>query len=436
MTLPGMTSAALLFWIALGITLQLVLWLGISFWRHWGEYQTLRAGQRPGTDSAVPQAEVIPGISRTVEPASATVWSGFRNFRVERRENEDGMRSICSFYLVPEDQQPLPAFKPGQFLTFHLEVPKTEGGGAEQITRCYSLSDAPQSDHYRVSIKRVPPPPGSDHLPGRSSNFFHDHVPVGATLQVRAPSGHFYLEPGTSPIVLIAGGIGITPMLSMLNWCQAHQPDREVWFFYGVRNGKETAFAAHLNAIAAANPNVHLRLCFSDPLPEDQPGKDFHHQGRVDVKLFRMELPLKPYHYYICGPTPMMETLVRGLEDWGVPDSQIHFEAFGPASIKRRKPAAGATESAVAVPASNITVTFAKSGKQALWSPQSDSLLAFAESQGIAIDSGCRAGGCGTCQTTIRSGEVAYRQSPDYDPEPGTCLMCVCTPKTNVTLEA
>ena len=158
-------------------------------------------------------------------------------------------------------------------------------------------------------------------------------------------------------------------------------------------------------------------------------GRDFHHQGRVDVNLLRMRLPLRPYHYYLCGPAPMMQTLVPALEDWGVADAHIHFEAFGPASIRRRKPEAVA-------PAGEITVTFAKSGKQVPWSPQSGSLLEFAEAQGIALDSGCRAGGCGACQTTIRSGAVAYRQTPDYDPQPGTCLMCVCTPKTHVTLEA
>ena len=433
MTPPAMTSASLLLWIVLGILLQLALWLGISFWRHWGEYQALRAGLSAGEAAVVPHAETF---SSNTEPASTVAWNGFRNFRVERREVEDGAGSICSFYLVPEDRQPLPTFKPGQFLTFRLDVIKADGSGNEQIIRCYSLSDAPQADHYRISIKRVPPLPRSGHPPGRSSNFFHDHVPVGTTLQVRAPSGHFYLDPGNNPVVLIAGGIGITPMLSMLDWCQAQQPDRDVWFFYGVRNSQEAAFVPHLNAIAAANPNVHLRLCFSDPLPEDQLGEDFHHHERVSVALFRMELPLKPYHYYICGPAPMMETLVPALDDWGVPDSHIHFEAFGPASIKRRKPQTGAIEAAVPASQSDVMVTFAKSGKQVPWSPQSGSLLEFAESQGIAIDSGCRAGGCGTCQTTIRSGEVAYRQSPDYDPEPGTCLMCVCTPKTHVTLEA
>jgi ferredoxin len=165
-------------------------------------------------------------------------------------------------------------------------------------------------------------------------------------------------------------------------------------------------------------------------------GQDFQHRGRVDVTLFRMELPIRPYHFYLCGPTSMMETLVSGLEDWGVPEQRIHFEAFGPASIKHRKAESCLANPAAAASAADITVTFAKSGKRAAWSPQTGSLLELAEAQGIPIDSGCRAGGCGTCQTTIQSGAVAYKQPPDYDPEPGTCLMCVCTPKSDVTLEA
>jgi ferredoxin len=83
-----------------------------------------------------------------------------------------------------------------------------------------------------------------------------------------------------------------------------------------------------------------------------------------------------------------------------------------------------------------VLVTFAKSGKQESWKPGMGSLLEFAEGHGIVVSSGCRAGGCGSCQTSIRTGEVAYTQSPDFDPEPGSCLLCVCTPKTAVTLEA
>jgi ferredoxin len=113
--------------------------------------------------------------------------------------------------------------------------------------------------------------------------------------------------------------------------------------------------------------------------------------------------------------------------------SERHVIAFGPASIKRR-PVVELPPSDVS--ASDILVTFAKSGKQLPWQPTAGSLLEFAEANGLAVDSGCRAGGCGTCQTTIKSGEVAYLKPPDYDPEPGSCLLCVCAPRTSVTLEA
>lgn len=425
-----MTSLSLLLWIAAGISLQVVLWLGIGFWQHWGEYQALRAGL--GTDAG---ATLSPATSTSLasEQAAVAAWSGFRTFRVDRKVIEDGAQSIASFYLVPEDKSPLPAFLPGQFLTFRLDVPAPDGTAA-QIVRCYSLSDAPSAASYRVSIKRVPAPVGSSFPPGRSSNHFHDHVQVGSLLQVRAPGGHFYLDRGDAPVVLVGGGIGITPVLSMLNWCLAEQPGREVWLFYGVRNSSEVIQQSHLLALAAAHPNFRLRLCFSNPLPGDQPGKDFHHHGRVDVALFRAELSLKPYHFYICGPTPLMESLVAGLQTWGVPDSRIHYEAFGPASIKPASGAAAVEPGAAAH--SDIVVTFAKSGKQLPWNPGMASLLDFAETHGVRVDSGCRTGSCGSCQTTIRSGEVAYGHPPDYDPDPGSCLLCSCTPKSSVILEA
>lgn len=423
-----MTSLKLLLLIFLGIAIQVGIFLSVAFWGHWRAYARLKQG--------LPASSAFPAAEGTMLEATVAGWPGFRDFKVSRRVVEDADGRICSFYLEPTDGRPLPGYRPGQFLTFRLDVPKADGTGSEQVVRCYSLSDAPGADHYRITVKRVSTPPQGGHPPGRSSNFLHDRAEVGATLQVRAPSGHFHLAPDDAPIVLMAGGIGITPLLSMLNWCVAHQPGREVWFFYGVRNGREAVFARHLRDLAAAHPGLHLRMCFSDPRPEDEAGRDFQHRGRVDVNLLRMELPLKPYHFYICGPTPMMETLVAALEDWGVPDQRIHFEAFGPASIKRRSPEPAVAEPGAAAMAAEITVTFAKSGKRIPWSSQSGSLLEFAEANGIAIDSGCRAGGCGTCQTGIRSGEVAYRQTPDYDPEPGTCLMCVSTPRSNLTLEA
>ena len=140
---------------------------------------------------------------------------------------------------------------------------------------------------------------------------------------------------------------------------------------------------------------------FLNTRPDDLLERDYQHHGRVDVGLLRAQLPLKPYHFYICGPTPMMASLVSALEDWGVPDARIHFEAFGPASIKRRSAAAVAPPAATT--GADIVVTFAQSGKQLAWQPSAGSLLEFAEANGISVNSGCRAGGCGTCQATCPS---------------------------------
>lgn len=400
-----MTALALFGWISLAIILQAAIFAGIGFARHWQRYRQLQAG----TTAAIPVGE-----TETV----AAGWRGVRRFRVAQRVVESRDGAICSFHLVPEDGRPLPDFRPGQFLTFELDLP--EGG---RLVRCYSLSDAPQPDHYRVSIKRVPG--------GRSSNHFHDRVQVGTVLDVRAPGGHFHLEPGGAPIVLIAGGIGITPMLSMIEWCLAHEPEREIWLFYGVRNGSELVMRERLESQASRHASLRLHFCFSDPQPDEAAGRDYHHADRVSLDLLRMQLPLKPYQFYICGPGTMMATMVEGLTAWGVPEVRIHYEAFGPASVKPRQKAA-----TVADEASELTVTFARSGITVPWRRAAGSLLDFAEQEGVSVDSSCRGGACGTCRTTIRQGEVSYTQAPDYDPEPGTCLLCVCTPKTSVTLEA
>lgn len=422
-----MTSLSLLLWIVLGITAQLAVFLTVLFLRHWSDYQRLRF---EASGQSIPSAPEVIEIERQPNEFAST---GFRPFRVARKVVEDAGRTACSFYLEPEDKQRCSSFLPGQFLTFRLDIPQSDGG-TEQVIRCYSLSDAPQPNYYRVTIKRVPAPPGQAGIPpGRASSFFHGGVKEGDILQVRAPSGHFCLDAGMSPVVLIAAGIGITPMLSMLNWSLSKQDAREIWLFYGVRNSREHVMKAHLEALAAQYENFRLHVCYSDPLPEDIAGHDFQHSCRMSVDLLRLHLPLKPYQFYICGPTPMMESLVPALYNWGVPDERIHFEAFGPASIKRcHDEEADKHDEASA----NIMVTFAKSGRSLPWSASSGSLLEFAESHKIPVMSGCRAGGCGTCQTTIRAGEIAYRRTPDFDPAPGSCLLCVSIPQTSVTLEA
>ena len=412
-----MSSLSLLLWIVSGILLQLAIYLGYRFWQHWLDYLALRRTAVPASDEA---------------EAMAPAWQGLRCFQVVQKQVEDAGKSICSFYLAPQDGLALAPFQPGQFLTFRLELPTT-GGGTSNTIRCYSLSDAPEPGRYRISVKRALAPAGSPHAPGRSSNFFHDHVEVGSVLKLRAPAGHFYVDRSDAPVVLIGGGIGITPMMSMLTTCLRERPQREVWLFYGVRNSREVAWKSELEILAARHSSFHLQLCWSDPLPEDVLGRDFQQLGRIDLELLRRQLPLKPFHFYICGPTAMLQSLVPALEDWGVPDQRIHFEAFGPASVRRKS--AAPVLATVPDEAASLVVTFSRSGQQLPWQTTAGTLLELAEAQGIKVDSGCRAGGCGTCQTTILAGEVAYRQTPDFDPEPGTCLLCVCTPKTSVSLD-
>ena len=128
----------------------------------------------------------------------------------------------------------------------------------------------------------------------------------------------------------------------------------------------------------------------------------------------------------------MMNTVVSDLAAWGVPEKNIHFEAFGPASVTRP----GGEEAKASVAAEGVVVEFAKSGEKVVWSADAGSLLDFAEENGIVMDYGCRAGNCGTCVTAIKSGEVAYLSEPGSPLDEGSCLICVAVPKTDLVLDA
>lgn len=413
-----MTAVGLLGWIVAALLLQLVAGIGVTLVR------------RRAAATIAP----LPTGHATTAPSKGA-WAGWRQFRVVQRGFEDAAQSQCSFHLQPVDGLPLPVFKPGQFLTFTLEV-GSQGtpGTAERraITRCYSLSDRPDPSGYRVTIKRVPAPSDHPEFPaGLSSNHFHDHVQVGDILRLKAPAGNFFIDPEPSvPVVLIGGGIGITPMVSMLRWCVAEQPGRTVHLYYGLRNSREHAFKQALEDIAAVHPALHLNIVYSRPAEADVEGRDFQHRGHVDVALLRRTLPEGRHAFYVCGPPAMMETLVPALAKWGVPTADIHFEAFGPASVKLP----GASEAPA--PAQDLEVRFQRSGRTLMWDGRDPSLLDFAERQGIVVESGCRSGGCGSCETRLLEGTVLYAHAPDHDVAPGHCLLCVGRPASSVVLEA
>ncbi len=359
-----------------------------------------------------------------------TGWNGIRKFTVVKKVCE--CEDINAFYLKPHDGRPLPAFKPGQYLTFQLDLP----GRDKPLIRCYSLSDSPhQKDYYRVTIKKEKAPPDKPELPpGAGSGFFSDVVKEGDILNVKAPTGHFFLDmTKMNPVVLIAGGVGITPMLCMANAIAASGSKRETWFFFGVRNQREHIHKLELEKLAAENDSIHLHVCYSKPSEKDVKGRDYHHEGRVGIELLKELLPSNNFEYYLCGNGAFMKSITDGLEVWGVPDKDVYFEAFGPATVKK-KTAVPTPEETTHL--AKINVTFGRSGKTVRWEPSAENILEFAISQGVKIDSGCCAGSCGSCVVAIKSGEVDYLKKPDASPEAGTCLTCVCRPKNDLVLDA
>lgn len=365
-------------------------------------------------------------------------WPGWRDFRVVLRNFEDAAKSQCSFHLQPVDAAPLPDFKPGQYLTFALQIAgETNGAMATggEITRCYSLSNGPNSTHYQITIKRMVAPAGRPELPpGAASSYFHDRVQEGDVLQVRAPAGRFCIDADASvPAVFIAGGIGITPMMSMLRWCAVEQPERPVHLFYGVRSSADHAFKPVLEELARTHASFHLHVVYSSPQSKDVLGVDFQHSGRIDLALLRSSLPHGRHRFYVCGPPPMMQSLIPALRDWGVREGDLHFEAFGPASLR---PAASALDPPSSVSPVSIEVRFNRSGRTLVWDGQDANLLDFAERHDVAIDSGCRSGSCGSCETRLVSGVVIYDETPDHILAKDHCLLCVGKPQSALVLEA
>ena len=247
-------------------------------------------------------------------------WTGRRPFVVDRKVRESEI--VTSFYLKPQDRGPLPAFKPGQYVTVNIDHPTTPTS-----PRNYSLSDGPDQEHYRISVKREPGTP-----PGLISNYLHDHVNRGDVIQLGPPCGEFTLnldEP-LRPIVLISGGVGVTPMVSMLKALAHRRVDVPIYFIHGTRNSTTHALAAEVRAIASQRPNVRTHIRYSEPLPQDVADGRCDGVGTIDLGLLRDLLPQPDADYYICGPKPFMSCIYHGLQEWGVPQAQIHFEFFGP----------------------------------------------------------------------------------------------------------
>lgn len=244
-------------------------------------------------------------------------WSGWRRFRIADKRRESDV--ITSFVLKPEDGKSVVRHLPGQYLTFRIVVP-----GKGEYRRNYSISSAPSGETYRISVKREPS--------GVISNYLHDKLTVGDVLEVAAPAGEFFLQQNSSrPVILLSGGVGLTPMVSMLEDIAARKTVLDVYYVHGAEDGKSHAMGEHVRKLTFGHEGMRSAIFYRTPHSDDHKGVHYDQEGYITLEWLAENTPLKDADIYLCGPKPFLAVFVKGLAKAGVPADRIHYEFFGPA---------------------------------------------------------------------------------------------------------
>lgn len=323
---------------------------------------------------------------------------------------------IRSFYLRPLTGGLKPHL-PGQYLRILLPI----AGAQTALVRHYSISNFDSTlSEYRLGVRR------SDTDPSNSgSNWLHDNINVGDTLQISEPEGGFTLEPeGTRPIALVSIGSGVTPVLSMLYSLVQSGTSRDVLFLHGARSGAEQAYAAEVRRLADRLPNLKAHFRYSQPRDIDFLGRDHDSVGRLD-EAFLCEMAPSDADFYLCGPVDFMLRSKTALLERGVPRERIRFEAF--AAAQSTEPVSGL---------SGATVRFEQSGVELTWGQEHESILELAEAAGLVLEHSCRSGSCGTCEHQLVQGDVIYTTEPLFDVGIGRVLVCCSKPLSNIVIGA
>jgi len=330
----------------------------------------------------------------------------WRPFRVVRVVEESTV--IKSFYLEPADDKGVSPFSPGQYLTLKVPTPQ------KPTVRTYTVSSAPNDgSYYRISVKKE----------ANASKWLHENVDAGSQLDVKAPRGDFFLDVQTKerPAVLIGGGVGATPLVSMLRHVH-REGSRTRW---NVRR----LFFAHVSHDASQRAFFEGTKQFAVPDKISVTSILSSVDGRLSKETLQALLPLDDYDFYVCGPSGFLQATYDVITTLGVPDDRIHAESFGPAALQRQS----TDEPPVATEA--VAVKFCKSGVEAPWDESSGTLLEFAEKHGLEPDYGCRLGSCGTCAAKLLRGAVSYAgmRQPTGDIE-DVCLICQARPAAGTDL--
>lgn len=339
-------------------------------------------------------------------------WVPHQVVRVVEESDE-----IYSFYLQPEDGV-ISDFKPGQFLTLRAKA-------ADHLqVRTYTVSSARHDMYYRISVKRD----------GVFSRYLHEQVSPGDWIEVKAPAGQFTLDTkDTRPAVLIAAGVGITPMVSMLrhaaNEAIRTRHLRPITLIATARSNRERAFYHELTEIAEAwSEQIRIYWCLTQPGSESRLGRDYHFRGRLSARQLADWLPRDEAEFFLCGPGNFMQSTYDSLRRLGLPDEHIFAESFGPSALRRD--AAKTVEMTVAAEEAIVSVVDA-SGRLVLehpWLAADGSLLNFLENHGLAPPYGCRIGQCGSCRVNVVEGRAAHPQGAAISPTARGALLCCAKP--------
>ena len=374
--------------------------------------------------SALLEGEPGGGNAGLTSASPPPAWPGFRRLTVTGIARESD--SVISIRVEQTDGAPLPAPRPGQYLTLRIQ-PDSEKGS---VLRNYSLSGPPDAGYYRITVKR-------EH-DGAASGFLHTRLAVGDSLETAAPRGTFVLDSTDAPVLLISAGIGATPVLAMLHALAEERSDREIWWLHGARASRDHSFAAEVRDLLATLPNVRTHIYYSRPDENDLEGRDFDSAGRLTASQLAQLEPPRDAEAYVCGPTPFMEEITGGLAAIGLNPSHIHTEPFGPAPALTpgiaRTPARTAHPPS-GQPGTGPTIEFARSNLAIPWSSDYASLLELAEACDVPVRWSCRTGVCHSCESALIAGEVDYSPDPVEPPADGSALICCAHPRNDVVLD-
>jgi ferredoxin-NADP reductase len=258
---------------------------------------------------------------------------------------------------------------------------------------------------------------------------------LGDRIEAHAPAGAFTIDARQKrPAVLLAGGIGITPILAMLRHVVYEglrtRGIRPTTLFYAAHSKKDRAFDKEIaELVDAAMGAVRVVRVLGDTEGAEQ-GRDYDAAGRIDMALLSRYLPLADYDFYVCGPSTFTQALYDGLRGYNVADNRIHTEAFGPSSLVRTTDVTAAAPVPPSKPPSTkpVPVIFTESLKEARWAPESGSLLDLAEERGLSPPFSCRMGTCGSCRTKLVAGDVTYLKQPTAVVAKDEVLICCAVP--------